>query len=108
MRLNSLFIKKHKAFTLIELLIVIVIIGILSVLLFRTLAEMTRISGRIQFEKLIAKNLMNIHTTTNYLAERYPHIDMTGYANTPITNGYVSGLYLISKDYKDTASLVVS
>ncbi len=90
------------------MVLVIFIIGILSVLLFRTLADMTRISGRIQFEKIIAKNLMTIHTTTNYLAEQYPHIDMSGYATNTINNGYVQDLYLIANNKTDTATLTIS
>ena len=69
-----------KAFTLIELLIVMVIIGILSVLMFRSLGEMTRIAGRIEFEKIISNQLITIHTTTSYLSEAYPHIYMSGYS----------------------------
>lgn len=98
-----------KAFTLVELLIVIVIMGILSVLLFRSLWDMTRIAGRIEFEKIISNNLMTIHTTTNYLSEQYPHIDMTHYSDpTTLHHWYTSGLYLIANNKTDTALLIFS
>jgi prepilin-type N-terminal cleavage/methylation domain-containing protein len=105
--------KWHKWFTLIEMIIVIVIIWILSILLFRTLADMTRISGRIEFEKILAKNLITIHTTTNYLAEQYPHINMSGglgwYNPTDIIQGwYVQSLQLIDNNNINTASLIMS
>lgn len=106
--MSSYSFHKKSWFTLVEMVLVIFIIGILSVLLFRTLADMTRISGRIQFEKIIAKNLMTIHTTTNYLAEQYPHIDMSGYAANTINNGYVQNLYLIANNKTDTATLTIS
>ena len=99
--------KKHW-FTLVEMILVVFIIGILSVLLFRTLGDMTRISGRIQFEKIIAKNLITIHTTTNYLAEQYPHINMSWYTIDSINQGYTKELHLIANNKTDTASLTPS
>lgn len=74
------------AFTLIEMILVVVIIGILSVLLFRTLADMTLISGRIQFEKILSRDLMNIHMSTSYLSEQYPYIDIAKYQGKYISN----------------------
>lgn len=99
-----------KAFTLIEMLIVIVIIGILSILLFRTLADLTRISSRIQFEKILSQNLMNVHTVTSYISERYPHIDMEKYGSNsthPLddNNGYTNRLYLRGSWDNDTVEL---
>jgi prepilin-type N-terminal cleavage/methylation domain-containing protein len=98
-----------KAFTLIEMLIVIVIIGILSILLFRTLADLTRISGRIQFEKILSQNLMNVHTVTSYISERYPHIDMEKYkpdsTTHPLQDGYTDRLYLMGSWTTDTVEL---
>lgn len=100
--------KKSLAFTLVELLIVMVIIGILSTLLFRSLGDMTRIAGRIEFEKILSQNLISIHTITNYLSEQYPHIDMTKYQDSNLTNWYTTGLYLIANNRQDTASLILS
>lgn len=85
-----------KAFTLIELLIVIVIIGILSTLLFRTLWDMIKANSRIQQEKILAQELITIQTTINNLAEQYPYLDQSTYisTNTQNNNGFVSKLYL--------------
>jgi prepilin-type N-terminal cleavage/methylation domain-containing protein len=71
--------KSQKAFTLIELLIVIIIIGILSTLLFRTLADMLTANARIQQEKIMTQELMTIQTTINNISEHYPIIDTTHY-----------------------------
>jgi prepilin-type N-terminal cleavage/methylation domain-containing protein len=70
---------QRKAFTLIELLIVIIIIGILSTLLFRTLADMLTASARIQQEKIMTQELMTIQTTINNISEHYPIIDINKY-----------------------------
>jgi prepilin-type N-terminal cleavage/methylation domain-containing protein len=71
--------KLNKAFTLIELLIVIIIIGILSTLLFRTLADMLTANARIQQEKIMTQELMTIQTTINNISEHYPIIDTIHY-----------------------------
>jgi prepilin-type N-terminal cleavage/methylation domain-containing protein len=68
-----------KAFTLIELLIVITIIGILSTLLFRTLGDMISANGKIQQEKIMTQELITLQTTINNIAEQYPIIDMQAY-----------------------------
>ena len=68
-----------KAFTLIELLIVITIIGILSTLLFRTLADMISANGKIQQEKIMTQELITLQTTINNISEHYPIIDMQAY-----------------------------
>lgn len=68
-----------KAFTLIELLIVITIVGILSMLLFRTLWDMITTNARIQQEKIINQELITLQTTLNHLSEQYPLLSMTAY-----------------------------
>ncbi len=77
---------QRKAFTLIELLIVITIVGILSTLLFRTLGDMITANGRIQQEKIMTQELITIQTTINNLSEHYPMIDLIKYS----TNGSIS------------------
>ncbi len=81
--------KQRKAFTLIELLIVIVIIGILSTLLFRTLADMISANARIQQEKIMTQELMTIQTTINNMSEHYPIIDMKKYIPEWWTTWYI-------------------
>lgn len=68
-----------KAFTLIELLIVITVIGILSMLLFRTLWDMITTNARIQQEKIINQEMITLQTTLNNLSEHYPIIAMNQY-----------------------------
>lgn len=84
--------KLQKAFTLIELLIVIIIIGILSTLLFRTLADMLTANARIQQEKIMTQELMTIQTTINNISEHYPIIDTIYYEW--LQNGFIDTLYL--------------
>jgi prepilin-type N-terminal cleavage/methylation domain-containing protein len=64
----------HKAFTLVELLIVLVIVGIMSVLLFRTFGDMTRISFRLNQEYMISQTMTQIHTTMTTLLDTYPYL----------------------------------
>lgn len=71
-----------KAFTLLELVIVIAVVGILSLLLFRTVSDMMRANARIQQEKILAQELITLQTTLNHLAETYPYIDYSKYATT--------------------------
>ena len=95
-----------KAFTLIELIIVIVIVGILSTLLFRTLADMISANGRIQQEKIMTQELITLQSTINNIAEQYPMIDIQAYkwSNTTQTgeigtNGFTDKLYLTNTDW---------
>ena len=68
-----------QAFTIIELLISIIIIGILSTLLFRTMAEMIKSNARIQQEKIIARELIGIQTSLNTITEHYNLLDTAQY-----------------------------
>lgn len=81
-----------KAFTLIELLIVITIIGILSTLLFRTLADMISANGKIQQEKIMTQELITLQTTINNISEQYPIIDMQTYKWTNATDTWDIGI----------------
>ena len=83
-----------KAFTLIELLIVITIFGILSMLLFRTMGDMIKANARVQQEKILAQELISIQTTVNNLAEQYPYINLDQYQNLSTTQWFVSKLML--------------
>ena len=77
--------KSKKAFTLIELIIVIVIVGILSVLLFRTLGDMMRANARVQQEKILAQELISIQTSLNNISEQYPYLHQELYDNSQET-----------------------
>lgn len=81
-----------KAFTLIELLIVITIIGILSTLLFRTLSDMIYANSRIQQEKTMTQELITIQTALNNISEHYPMVARDQYED--LENGFTDTLYL--------------
>ena len=81
-----------KAFTLIELLIVITIVGILSTLLFRTLSDMIYANSRIQQEKIMTQELITIQTSLNNVSEHYPIIDRDQYED--LEDGFTNILYL--------------
>lgn len=85
-----------KWFTLVELVIVIFIMGILSVLLFRTFGEMTRMSSRMTYEKILSQEVNRIHSTLTYTTNTYPQIDFTGYGDN-YNNGIVTTLKLRNK-----------
>ncbi len=77
-------------------MIVIFIMGILSVLLFRTFGEMTRMSSRMTYEKILSQEVNRIHSTLTYTTNTYPQIDFTGYADN-YNNGIVTTLKLRNK-----------
>ena len=98
---------KQKAFTLIELLIVITVIGILSMLLFRTLWDMITTNARIQQEKIINQEVINLQTTLNNLSEQYPIIAMSWYQSENATLsgdigewGFTPTLYLTNRSWE--------
>lgn len=104
----------RKAFSLIELLIVITVIGILSTLLFRTLSDMITANARIQQEKIMTNELITLQTTLNNISEHYPIIDMQSYQWTnsgtwEIDNNkwFTNTLYLKKKD-EDKISITTS
>lgn len=91
-------VKKVSWFTLIELVIVMVIIGMLSVILLRTYTWITEITFRVQQTK-------NIHQETLHLAQVMQNfadnntIDFEQYNNRlSDTQWIVSTLYLTGKD----------
>lgn len=90
---NYQITKITKGFTLVELVIVIFIMGILSVLLFRTFAEMTRMSSRMTYEKVLSQEVHRIHTTLTSITTTYPSIDFDAYGDS-YNNGIVASLKL--------------
>lgn len=95
---------KRKAFTLIELIIVIVIVGILSVLLFRTLGDMMRANARVQQEKILAQELISIQTSLNNISEQYPYLNHSLYSQNDPIGGWLSTLHL-KNDSGETVSI---
>lgn len=91
-----------KAFTLIEILIVIVIFWILSTLLFRTIASLIRSNAKIQEEKVVAQALISLQTSINNIAEHYPYINYKEYDQRLTENNwYTSTLYLTNGKGED-------
>lgn len=89
--------KKKSWFTLIELLIVIVIVGILSTLLFRTLWDMINANSKIQQEKTMTQELITIQTSINNISEHYPIIDKSKYEG--LEDWFTETLYLQNKSW---------
>lgn len=83
-----------KAFTIVEILIVIVVISILSTLLFRTLWDMMRSNARTQQEKILAQSMILLQTNLNSLSEQYPYIDTEKYKDNDFNQWYTQFLYL--------------
>ena len=70
-----------KAFTLIELLIVICILGIFSVVLFRTYNTISRISFRVEQQKKANEELLFLSEILQNFANRNS-IDFDKYGNS--------------------------
>lgn len=97
---------KKQGFTIIELLISIIVIGILSTLLFRTMAEMIRSNSRIQQEKIIARELISIQTSINTITEHYNILDTSKYVESET---YTTPIVLYLKNnFWQTASIYAS
>ena len=86
---------KNKAFTLVEILIVVWLFWLLSGIILQTYTTISRISYRIQQEKEIAKEalvltqvLENLAQTTTINDSKYRYSDLQS------SNGMVSALYL--------------
>ncbi len=71
--------KIHKAFTLVEMLIVLVIFWILSLVMFRTYTKISDISFRTQREKNLNQELVYVGQVLQNLSDDY-RVDMQRYA----------------------------
>ena len=93
---------KNKAFTLVEILIVVWLFWLLSGIILQTYTTISRISYRIQQEKEIAKEALVLTQVLENLAQTYT-IDYSKpeykYSKLQSSNGMVSALYL--KDEKN-------
>ena len=93
---------KNKAFTLVEILIVVWLFWLLSGIILQTYTTISRISYRIQQEKEIAKEALVLTQVLENLAQTYT-IDYSKpeyrYPKLQSSNGMVSALYL--KDEKN-------
>ncbi len=74
-----------KAFTLIEIILVVAIIGMLSWILFKTYITMSQISFRVEQQKIVNQELLYVTETLQNLANRN-EIDYTRYNNDTADN----------------------
>jgi len=72
-------IKKRNAFTLIELMIVIVIIGLLSVILLKTYTWITEMTFRVQQTKNVHQEVLHVTQVLQNFADR-DEIDFSQYS----------------------------
>ena len=84
---------KNKAFTLVEILIVVWLFWLLSGIILQTYTTISRISYRIQQEKEIAKEALVLTQVLENLAQTTT-IDFSKHLNLQSSNGMVSALYL--------------
>jgi prepilin-type N-terminal cleavage/methylation domain-containing protein len=62
--------QNHKAFTLIEVIIVTLILGLLAGLLLNTYVTMTKIAFRVQQEKSMTEQIVYVMQVIQNLAEK--------------------------------------
>ena len=91
---------KNKAFTLVEILIVVWLFWLLSGIILQTYTTISRISYRIQQEKEIAKEALVLTQVLENLAQTTT-IDFSKHLNLQSSDGMVSELHL--KDEKNQA-----
>lgn len=89
--------RKKFWFTLIELIIVIVIIGILSVILLRTYTWITQMTFRVQQTKNVHQEALHLAQVIQNFADNNT-IDFSKYSDLSATQWIVSTLYLNGSD----------
>ena len=88
-----------KAFTLIELLIVICILGIFSIVLFRTYKTISDISFRVEQQKIVNEEFLFVSEVLQNFANRNS-IDFTKYNESlGTTSWFTERLYLSWEDW---------
>jgi len=90
-------LKKKNGFTLLELLVVMTIIGILSVILFRTFATVSELTFRVEQEKNVTQEIISFSQILQNYADRN-QIDYDRYENLTSTEGLTDTLYLSGQD----------
>lgn len=97
--------KKHKAFTLIEILIAVSLTAILFILVFRSYVRITEIATRLEHEKKLSAELSYLTETVQNIADSY-QIDYATYGSGLIqTNGWTNILYLTGNGTGQTSLL---
>lgn len=88
-----------KTFTLIEILISLVIIGILTVILFKVYVTIGNLNIRIENEKNLQNEIMYLNQFLIQILDKY-QIDYSKYTNLKSTNWITSWLNLIWENWK--------
>jgi prepilin-type N-terminal cleavage/methylation domain-containing protein len=73
-----------RGFTLVEVLIVVVLLGTLMGLLFRTYITISQIAAKVENEKAIQNETLFLMQTLENLTENYS-IDYSRYTSAPLT-----------------------
>jgi prepilin-type N-terminal cleavage/methylation domain-containing protein len=87
-----------RAFTLIEVLIAVMIVGLLTTILFRTYKTMIDISLRVENEKAVQQELLYFTQAMQSLSDRYT-VDYTQYTTSDLltSQGMTNELHLIDE-----------
>lgn len=91
--------KKASWFTLVEILIVLVLVGILSAILFRSYTRISQVAFRVQQTKRVHQELLSLSQILQNFVDRNT-IDYSKYASGELlrTQWIVSDLYLSGQD----------
>lgn len=84
---------KKSAFTLVEILIVVILFGLLSGIILKTYTTITKVAFRIEQDKELAKETLVLSQVLQNIAAEAT-IDYSKYTDLKNTNGIVDTLYL--------------
>lgn len=84
---------KKSAFTLVEILIVVILFGLLSGIILKTYTTITKVAFRIEQDKELAKETLVLSQVLQNIAAEAT-VDYSKYRNLKNTNGITDTLYL--------------
>lgn len=92
---------KKSAFTLVEILIVVILFGLLSGIILKTYTTITKVAFRIEQDKELAKETLVLSQVLQNIAAEAT-IDYSKYTDLKSTNGIVDTLYLTGGQWDET------
>ena len=92
---------KKSAFTLVEILIVVILFGLLSGIILKTYTTITKVAFRIEQDKELAKETLVLSQVLQNIAAEAT-IDYSKYTDLKNTNGIVDTLYLTGGQWDET------
>lgn len=92
---------KKSAFTLVEILIVIVLFGLLSGIILKTYTTITKVAFRMEQDKELAKETLVLSQVLQNIAAEAT-IDYSQYHDLKNTNGITDTLYLTGRQRTGT------